>query len=83
MSCDLTHSVLHGYLDGELDAARAAEFERHLLSCPQCVSALEAQEMLRTSIQRADLYERAPESLRLKTEFASPIPAVTPIRTKT
>ena len=38
MSCELTHSVLHGYLDGELDAARAAEFERHLLSCPQCVA---------------------------------------------
>ncbi|MGC1905568.1 MAG: anti-sigma factor [Candidatus Acidiferrum sp.] len=83
MSCDLTHSVLHGYLDGELDAARAAEFERHLLSCPQCVTALEAQEMLRSSIQRAGLYERAPESLRLRTEFASPTPAVTPIRTKT
>ena len=85
MSCELTHSVLHGYLDGELDAARAAEFERHLLSCPQCVSVLEAQETLRSSIQGAGLYERAPEALRrkLKAEFAPPVPAATPIRTKT
>ena len=60
MSCDLTHSVLHGYLDGELDAARAAEFERHLLSCPQCVAALEAQEMLRSSIQRAGCTNERP-----------------------
>ena len=60
MSCELTTSVLHGYIDGELDAARAADFERHLLSCPQCTSALETQEALRATIQRAGLYERAP-----------------------
>jgi anti-sigma factor RsiW len=61
VNCEMTHSVLHGYLDGELDAARAAEFERHLLSCPQCVAELEAQESLRSTIQNAGLRERAPE----------------------
>ena len=64
MSCELTTSVLHGYIDGELDAARAADFERHLLSCPQCTSALETQEVLRATIERAGLYERAPVALR-------------------
>ena len=89
MSCELTRSVLHGYLDGELDAARAAEFERHLLSCPQCVAELEAQETMRSTIQHAGLRERAPEKLRRNlqatiggatvsgTELAK---AVTPIR---
>lgn len=66
MSCELTQSVLHGYLDGELDAARAADFERHLVSCAECVAALEAQEALRASLQRAGLYERAPQTLRKK-----------------
>ena len=66
MSCELTESVLHGYLDGELDAARAADFERHLLSCGECVAALEAQEGLRSSLQRVGLYERAPVALRHK-----------------
>lgn len=86
MGCELTQSVLHGYLDGELDAARAAEFERHLVSCPECVAALEAQETLRSSIQRAGLYERAPGSLRQKvsTEFGgagTAVAPVTPIKT--
>ena len=66
MSCELTYSVLHGYIDGELDAARAADFERHLLSCSECVAALEGQETLRSSLERAGLYERAPAPLRRK-----------------
>jgi len=79
VSCELTHTVLHGYVDGELDAARAADFERHLLSCPECVASLEAQETLRSSIQRAGLYERAPATLRRTLDAAlgvAPMPAV-------
>jgi mycothiol system anti-sigma-R factor len=57
---------LHGYLDGELDAVRSAEFERHLEDCQECVAELEAQESLRSSLKRAQLYEQAPESLRNK-----------------
>ena len=63
MSCEHT-SVLHGYLDGELDAARSTEFERHLESCPACLAELETQETLRSSFQHAQLRERAPSSLR-------------------
>jgi anti-sigma factor RsiW len=76
VNCELTQSVLHGYVDGELDAARAADFERHLLSCPECIAALETQETLRTSIQRAGLYERAPAALRVKlaAEIVAPAP---------
>jgi mycothiol system anti-sigma-R factor len=70
VTCEMTHSVLHGYLDGELDAARAAEFERHLLSCPQCVAELEAQEAMRSTIQSAGLRERAPEKLRRNLQAA-------------
>jgi mycothiol system anti-sigma-R factor len=63
MSCEHT-ATLHGYLDGELDAARSTEFERHLESCPACVAELETQETLRSSFQHAQLRERAPSSLR-------------------
>jgi mycothiol system anti-sigma-R factor len=66
VGCETERSILHGYLDGELDAVRAAEFERHLLSCPECVRALEAQETLRRSLDRANLYHRAPQTLRAK-----------------
>src|ERR1700743_2501346 len=83
----MTQSVLHGYLDGELDAARAAEFEKHLLSCPQCVAELESQENLRSTIQSAGLRERAPEKLRRNLQQAISGAAelaktVTPIRPK-
>jgi len=83
MSCELTQTVLHGYLDGELDAARAADFERHLISCGECVAALEVNENLRSSLQRAGLYERAPMTLRqsVQTQLgALARSSVTPIR---
>jgi anti-sigma factor RsiW len=83
VTCELTQTVLHGYLDGELDAARAADFERHLISCGACVAALEAQESLRSSLLHARLYERAPAALRRKVQAqlgASPRLSVEPIR---
>jgi mycothiol system anti-sigma-R factor len=66
VSCELARTNLHGYLDGELDAARAAEFERHLETCRECNAALSAGESLRSTMQHSGLYERAPESLRQK-----------------
>jgi len=88
VSCEMTHSVLHGYLDGELDAARAAEFEQHLLSCPQCVAELESQENLRSTLQSAGLRERAPEKLRRNLQAAisgsaESVKTVTPMRPRT
>ena len=64
MGCDYTRTVLHGYLDGELDATRSAEFERHLESCRECAKALQSGESLRSSLASAGLYEQAPLSLR-------------------
>jgi anti-sigma factor (TIGR02949 family) len=66
VNCNLTQDVLHGYLDGELDAAGAAEFERHLEGCNVCMAELEAQEALRASLKRAQLYEKAPTGLPKK-----------------
>jgi mycothiol system anti-sigma-R factor len=83
VGCELTHTVLHGYMDGELDAARAADFERHLISCADCVAVLEANESVRSSIQRAGLYERAPRALRQKiqAQLGGATPAsVVPVR---
>ena len=80
MTCDRVRSVLHGYFDGELDAAGAAEFERHLQSCADCTSALEAASVLRSSLQRSALRERAPESLRRRMAAALELPASPPAR---
>jgi mycothiol system anti-sigma-R factor len=66
VSCDYTRTVLHGYLDGELDATRSAEFERHLESCRECANSLGSEESLRSSLQHSVLYEGAPVALRKK-----------------
>jgi anti-sigma factor RsiW len=66
MICDRAGAIVHGYFDNELDAAGAAEFERHLEQCSECVYALEDLESLRSSMSLAQLYERAPAPLRKK-----------------
>jgi mycothiol system anti-sigma-R factor len=66
MACEQSRTVVHAYFDGELDAVRAAEFERHLENCSECVTALETQESLSSAMQRAQLNEKAPEALRQK-----------------
>lgn len=76
MPCDQTQNQLHGYLDGELDALSAANFEKHLETCPDCKQTLAAEESLHLSIQQAGLYERAPESLRNKLLGKQPLTAV-------
>ena len=79
MSCERTPSLVHAYFDGELDAAGAAEFERHLESCPDCAGALATQRALRSSLKKSKLRERAPESLRRKlaAEIKEPTPRAT------
>lgn len=66
MTCEHSQSLLHGYLDGELDPLRAEEFEKHLETCSQCIAQLEEQESLRASLKSAQLYERAPAALAMK-----------------
>lgn len=66
MSCEWAQTTVHGYCDGELDAVRAGEFERHLESCADCQASLERIESLRRSLRESDLYERASAELRVR-----------------
>lgn len=63
MNCELSRTTVHGYVDGELDAVRAGEFERHLESCPDCRTTLDAVQSLRDRIHQRDLYERSSPEL--------------------
>ena len=78
MTCELSQTRLHAYFDGELDAMGAAEFERHLESCPDCEARLAAEEKLRSALSGAQLYARAPETLRRKLQSTLPKAAVPP-----
>jgi mycothiol system anti-sigma-R factor len=68
VSCELSMTRLHAYLDGELDAAGAAEFERHLEACPDCEIRLNTESQLHSALQQAGLYESAPASLRARIQ---------------
>jgi anti-sigma factor (TIGR02949 family) len=78
VTCDLSQTRLHAYFDGELDAMGSAEFERHLESCPDCETRLAAEEKLRSALVGAQLYARAPETLRRKLQTSLPTAAIPP-----
>jgi len=72
VACESNGLLLHGYLDGELDVVRAVEFEEHLKACPVCAGELREQQDLRQSLRSANLYERAPASLRTRIRAELP-----------
>jgi anti-sigma factor RsiW len=78
--CELTGTHLHAYLDGELDAAGAANFERHLQSCAACASELSSEKALRQTLAGAQLYSRASDELR--SRIGSKLPADFSFKTK-
>jgi anti-sigma factor RsiW len=64
--CDFADSILHGYFDGELGDAGAAEFERHLQHCVHCAVELVDLDLLSGRLQVAQIYEVAPAPFRKK-----------------
>lgn len=55
--------LLHGLVDGELDAANTIAIETHLKGCPDCRAELEQIQAVRDLIAAAPLREQAPDSL--------------------
>jgi anti-sigma factor RsiW len=64
LNCELAQTTVHGYFDGELDAVRSAEFERHLENCAECQDELKNIEDLRALLRRGNLYEHASPQFR-------------------
>jgi anti-sigma factor RsiW len=63
MSCSEALRV-HAYCDGELDAAAAADVERHLETCPDCAGLLKDIEETRSALRQDAPYYRASDQLR-------------------
>ena len=76
MNCELSATTVHGYFDGELDAVRAAEFEKHLADCAECQTCLRAMRSLREGLQRSNLYR--PASPRLRAQLAQQLGGESP-----
>ena len=73
MNCELSVTTVHGYFDGELDAVRAAEFEKHMASCPECQAMVKTMQSLREGLRNPGLYQSASSRFRSKlaTELGS------------
>ena len=56
--------LMHGLLDGELDAANALRCDEHLATCTNCAAEYETYRSLRQVIRTHDASRRAPDALR-------------------
>lgn len=63
MSCQQTHELIHGYLDGELDLVKSLEIEKHLADCHACTQNYEALRSLQAKLSDNSLRFEPPASL--------------------
>ncbi|WP_046861513.1 anti-sigma factor family protein [Microvirga massiliensis] len=63
-SCADMKLLMHGLLDGELDAANALKCDEHLATCTNCAAEYETYRSLRQAIRTHDVSRRAPDALR-------------------
>jgi len=64
MNCHDAQTVMHGYLDGELDPSVSLQYEQHVGECPACGKALAEQQAIKAEMKADSLYYKAPENLR-------------------
>jgi anti-sigma factor RsiW len=62
--CSRWELMLHGFIDGELDAAHSLELEQHLATCPNCAEQLERFMALKKVVSQKGVRWRAPEHVR-------------------
>ena len=63
MNCRETQTLIHGYVDGELDLMKSLEIEQHLQECPECAQAHASLQAIRAAIKNSDLYSQTPPDL--------------------
>jgi anti-sigma factor RsiW len=64
MKCHDALSMMHGYLDGELDPSVSLQYEQHAGECPDCRKALAEHQALQAQMKAAPLYFKAPDLFR-------------------
>jgi anti-sigma factor RsiW len=64
MNCHDGQSMMHGYLDGELDPSVSLQYEQHVGACPVCGKTLAEHQALQAQRKAAPRYFKAPGALR-------------------
>lgn len=62
--CSQWELMLHGFVDGELDAIHSLQLEQHLRTCPQCADQLERLKALKEVVGQKGVRWRAPDHVR-------------------
>ena len=70
MDCQETRTLLHGYVDAELDLGSNLKVEEHLRACADCAQRVEAQQALHLRLSEETLYFHAPVHLRRNVRAA-------------
>jgi anti-sigma factor RsiW len=64
MECENAKSLIHPYVDGELDAGHVLEVDEHVAHCPACAQAVERVRAVSDAVGSAGLRFSAPVALR-------------------
>ena len=62
--CSEWELMLHGFIDGELDAVHSLQLERHLATCSHCADQLERFRTLKQVVGQKGVRWRAPDHVR-------------------
>jgi anti-sigma factor RsiW len=68
LTCPETQTLIHGYLDGELDLMKCLEIEQHLQECPACAQAHASLQAVRAAVQNSSLYFQTPPGLAKRVQ---------------
>jgi len=73
MNCEQAKPLIQPYADGELDAGRILELEKHFQDCTACARVWNDLRTLKKAVKQEALYFNAPAELRrqIKTELRS------------
>jgi anti-sigma factor RsiW len=63
LSCQQTHELIHGYLDGELDLVKSIEIEKHLAHCDACTQTYKGMRSLQSTLSDSALRFKPPANL--------------------
>jgi anti-sigma factor RsiW len=68
LNCRETQTLIHGYVDGELDLMKSLEIEQHLQECPACAQAHASLQAVRAAIKNSSLYFQTPPGLAQRVQ---------------
>jgi anti-sigma factor RsiW len=70
LNCRETQTLIHGYVDGELDLMKSLEIEQHLQECPACAQAHASLQAVRAAIKNSALYFQTPPGLAKRVQLS-------------